>query len=320
MSSSSGTVPIHRTTRSIRLRWAAIAASAFLIVGAASCSSDGGAAESSSTTAKKTTTSAQVENVGDAPIDNAITITAPGMSFEVSGELRPGIGAITFKNTDDVSHMLAVTRVKDGVTLDQIRSAAGSSEESATALMADGPDADYGTPSPVGPGQQSTVIAKDLKPGTYAILCFFVGDDGTPHFQMGMVNEFTVTGDPATDAPKSDGTITVDDKAFTMPDGFNGKGTFEVTNTGTKAHDLQLVKLDPGTTLQSYFGAVGEAMNTNKSVDNAKGGVMMGGVDGLSAGQSAWIVLDLPAGHYGYLSIGDAQAGPPAQIGEFTIS
>lgn len=39
-----------------------------------------------------------------APVSNAVTITTPGRSYDVSGTLRPGIGSITLVNTDDVAH------------------------------------------------------------------------------------------------------------------------------------------------------------------------------------------------------------------------
>lgn len=63
-------------------------------------------------------------------------------------------------------------------------------------------------------------------------------------------------------------------------------------------------------------------MGNGKSVDNAKGGLLMGGVDVVEPGQMVWLELDLPAGNYGYLSTEDAQDSPkpPTQIGEFTVS
>ncbi|MCB1255924.1 MAG: hypothetical protein KDB26_02400 [Microthrixaceae bacterium] len=308
----------------VRSRWLVLASCLCLFAGLTSCSSDNtSAASSSSTTARKSDQTTPAKSESEAGIANAITITAPGMTYEVSGELRPGIGSITLKNTDSVSHMMAVTRLKDGVTLDQLKTAVQSPDDSAAeALMADGSDASYGTPGSVGPGQESTVIAPDLKPGNYAIICFFTDDSGTPHFAMGMINEFTVAGEPATEAPQSDGTITIDDEVITMPDGFNGKGTFAVENTGTKRHNIQFVRLDNGATLEGYFGSVSEALAKNTSVDNAKGGIMAGGVDVVAPGQKVWIVLDLPSGHYGYVSTEDAQNGPaaPTQVGEFTLN
>ena len=128
-------------------------------------------------------------------------------------------------------------------------------------------------------------------------------------------------GEEATEKPKSEGTITVDDKAITVPQGFTGSGTFLVKNTGAKGHNISFARLDPGTTLASYFGAVGGAMGSNKSIDDAKGGVLVGGVDALDPGQSPYLTLDLPTGkHYAYVSTDEQDAGPglPPQHGEFS--
>lgn len=275
------------------------------------------------TTAASTTASpANSTPAGDAkaPIANAVTVTAPGMSYSVSGTLRPGVAAITFVNSDSVAHMLGVSRLKPGVTLDQVKAAAGQSEDAAGALLADGPDTTYGTPAPLGAGESTTVTALDLPAGDYVLICFFADASGTPHYQMGMIGMLSVTGDPATEKPDSDGTITIDDTGTKLPDGFSGRGTYLVTNSGTTPHSISLARLDDGTTLEAYYQHVGQAMNGGGTIDGG-GGTLAGGVDELAPGASAYLTIDLAAGHYGYVSTADA-SGPqlPAQSGEFTVS
>ena len=273
------------------------------------------------TAATGTTSSDPGSEIPAAPIANAVTITSPGMSYEVSGPLRPGIAAITFTNTSPEAHMMEVARLVPGTTLDQLKAAFDQSEDAAGALLADGQENSvYGTPAPVGAGESTTVTAMDLPAGDYALVCFFTDANGTPHFQMGMINVLTVEGEPATESPVSDGTISIGDDGITMPDGFDGRGTFLVTNDGTSPHSLSIARLDDGTTLDDYYQFVGNAMNSNTAIDGG-GGVLVGGVDGLLPGQSASLTLALPAGHYGYLSIADAN-GPtiPVQHGEFDVS
>ena len=251
---------------------------------------------------------------GDA--DNAITIEAFEMGFNVSGKLRPGTATITLKNTGAVAHMMATMRVKDGVTLDQVKTAMQQGEDALAPLGADSDEeAVYGTPALVGAGQSSTVTTENLKAGNYVILCFVQDEDGMPHAAMGMVNMFTVEGDPVNTTPKSDGDITISDDAITLPDGFSGKGTFKVTNSGQKPHTLSFAKLDDGTSLQDYVGFVGGQFAAGKPIDGG-GGVLMGGVDALNPGQTAYVTLDLEAGHYGYVSTEEGdQLG-----GEFDVS
>lgn len=254
-----------------------------------------------------------------APVDNAVTITMPGMSYEVSGSLRPGVGSITLVNTDDVAHMMAFAHLKDDVTLDQVKSALAKSEDALGALLAESPDTSYGTPDLLGAGQSETITALDFTAGTYALACFLMAADGMPHWQMGMVGELVIEGDPATDKPVSDGTIAIDDSGIALPDGFDGHGTFLVTNAGKNPHNLSMARLDAGVALAQYAGYVGQAMGTGGVVDGG-GGVLVGGIDALAAGQSAYVTLDLQPGHYGYLSSAD-MTGPelPAQSGEFDV-
>lgn len=307
------------TTPRRRLRRGSAAAAAFatvLALAGCSSSSKSNDAKSSDTTA----TTASSQKSGDAPIDNAMTVTTPGMAFETSGSLQPGVGAITFDNTDDVTHMLALAQLKDGVTVDQIRAAMDKGEQEAGKLFVDpqGP-APLGSPAPVGPGESSTVTAVGLKPGTYGMICFFTDSKGEPHWKMGMISEMKISGDKVTEKPSSDGTITVDDQAITMPDGFDGSGTFLVTNSGKKPHSLSLARLDSGTSLATYAGAVGQSQQSGKSID-VDGGVMVGGVDELNPGQSAYLTVDLKQGHYGYLSPDDVTGpGLPPQHGEFDV-
>jgi plastocyanin len=293
----------------------ALVAAFALVLATAACGSDDDNSSSGDRSAATTTTAKP------AVTTNAITIETPGMEFDVSGPLRPGVATITFKNTSDEAHMLAMAPMKPGVTVDQVKAALDQSEDAVGPLLATSPDqAVYGTPGQVGAGQSTTVTSKDLPAGTYVLLCFFTDDSGTPHFKMGMVGKLEVTGEKVTDEPKSEGTITVDDSGITMPDGFDGHGTFLVTNPGKAPHSVSFAKLDDGTTLDAFYQHIGEAMNSGKAVDGG-GGTLAGGVDNLLPGQSAYLTVDLAAGHYAYLSTTDAN-GPqlPAQHGELDVN
>lgn len=263
-----------------------------------------------------TTPAATSQATNGASTANAITIDAFEMGFKVSGTLRPGTATITLKNTGAVAHMMATMRVKDGVTLDQVKQAMQEGEDALAPLGADADaDAVYGTPALVGAGQSATTTALNLKAGNYVILCFVQDENGMPHAAMGMVNMFTVKGDPVTTTPKSDGDIRITDDAITLPSGFTGTGTFKVTNSGTKPHTLSFAKLESGTSLQDYVGYVGGQFANGKPIDGG-GGVLMGGVDSLNPGQVAYVTISLAKGHYGYVSTEDGdQMG-----GEFDVS
>jgi hypothetical protein len=307
-----------RRSRSRRARWSALGAALALSAAVTACGSSDSDASSTTTSPPSATTTSTVAAPG---MDNTVTVSAPGMSYDVSGDLHPGVATIHFQNDDDVTHMLGMARLKDGVTIDEVRAALDKGEEEAGKLLADRPEeAVYGVPAAVGPGQSSTATMVDLPEGHYVLLCFFTDDDHVPHWKMGMIAELTVTGTEATAVPTSDGTIGIDDDGITLPKGFDGHGTFEVENSGSKDHSISFAKLDEGTTLDDYYQEVGRAQSTQVSMD-VDGGVLVGGIDDLLPGQKAYLTIDLPQGHYGYVSTADAQ-GPemPAQHGEIDIN
>lgn len=179
--------------------WIAIVAAAAMVFALVGCGSSDSKADPATTRGAGDSSAAST----DGP-DNAVTVTTPGMSFEVSGPLRPGVATITLENTDDVTHMMAIARLKDGVTLDKLESALQQDGEDASMkLLAESPPPALGTPAMVGPGRHSTVTATDLEAGTYALICFLTDDSGKPHLAMGMVGQLKVEGrrSPPSPAP-----------------------------------------------------------------------------------------------------------------------
>ncbi|GGB25231.1 hypothetical protein GCM10011492_14080 [Flexivirga endophytica] len=252
-----------------------------------------------------------------APVANSITITSTGDNYLLHGGIRPGTATVRWVNADDEMHMMAFARLKPGVTLDKIRAALAQGEENAYPLLADGPDMAYGGPGMVTAGQGETVTMTHLRAGAYVLVCFMMEPDGTPHWAEGMVRILQVRGAAETEAPATAGTITVDDDGINLPAGFTGHGTYAVVDTGTAPHSFSLARLDQGTSLLDFADSVGMAsgMGTQPS-----GGALVSGIDSLNPGQTAYVTLDLAAGHYGYLSPWDME-GPalPPQSGEVTI-
>ncbi len=254
-----------------------------------------------------------------APIKNAVAVTMPGMRYVVRGHLRPGVAAITLRNTDDEAHMMAVARLRPGVTRHQVVAAMKKGGEQAVAPLLADRDMRYGVPGPVGVGASTTVTAPRLRAGNYALICFFNGKDGMPHWAMGMIGMLRVKGPKQQLQPRSKGTITISDKGIRLPGTFDGHGTYAVKDVGTKPHNLSFAKLSKGTTLKAYAGYVGQRMQSGQPIDGG-GGVLWGGVDGLNPGQRVWLTLDLPRGHYGYLSTEDITGpGVPGQHGEVDV-
>lgn len=254
------------------------------------------------------------------PPANAVTVTTNGMDYIVHGHLHPGTATLRWRNRDDEAHMMAFSRLKPGVTLRRLMAAQRKGERATVALLADGPDATYGSPATLGAHQSTTVTMANLARGDYAMICFLVAKNGMPHWQMGMVNILHVKGAARRGAPHAVATIRITDRAIVLPPAIRrGQGTFRVVNQGTKHHSLQLVRLAKGTTLAAYNRWFGGQSQAGKPVDGG-GGVLAGGIDDLAGGHSGWLTLHLAHGRYGYASTDDITGpGLPPQSGVFTV-
>jgi len=120
------------------------------------------------------------------------------MDFEMPAVIEPGRQVWAISNTGVALHELAIQPVPAGATKEQIIAAFGALYQGRPLPVDFGPEwagwqenlvNGVGATSPGG-----IVWAQfDLKPGTYAALCF-VPSNGVPHLMAGMIRIFTVTG------------------------------------------------------------------------------------------------------------------------------
>ena len=231
---------------------------------------------------------------------NKLTITTNGMGYTIKGSPRPGNIDITFDNPDGAAHEAEIVKLADGKTIqDVLHDMQQGGEEAAAADLDGNPEEmNYGTPAMLSGGEKTEVVSGKLAPGTYGVVCFLPGPDGMPHVAMGMAAQFTVAGKEIDRTPKSAGTVQLADDGITLPDGF-GSGTYEVTNTGTTPHSFSLARLDGS--LDDLFAYIGGQFAQNEPIDGGPG-ALVGGVNTLLPGQTAYLVVDLQPGHYGYVS------------------
>ena len=296
---------------------------ASVLVGATACggSSDAGTADAAASSSAGGSSSAG--SPAAEPTANQLTITTTGMAYRIDGTPRPGHIDITFDNADELAHEAQIVRLADGKTVaDLLADLKSGGEDAAAADVAGNPDEmAYGTPSLLYGGQSTEVISDVIEAGDYAVVCFLPGANGMPHIAMGMAAGFTVAGDEVDSTPTSDGTVTLADDGITVPDGF-GSGTYEVTNTGTTPHSFSVARLDGS--LDDLFTYIGGQFAQNQPIDGGPG-ALVAGVATLKPGQSAWLVVDLPAGKYGYVSTVQGQDPSDTDYarglhGEFAVS
>ncbi len=220
-----------------------------------------------------------------------VKITATNYAFDAPAQIKAGLVSVTLENKGDEPHHAAFVRLKDGVTMEQLKEALAQNQDSAFGLITFA-----GGPGTVDPHGRQEVIMR-LTPGDYVIVCFVPDDeDGTPHFARGMVRPITVTANPGQDEvqePKADGTVKLKDFAFDLPAEINpGHHVWLVENEGPQPHELNLVKLAAGKSiddLKAFFQSNNPGRPPFEDV---------GGFEPIQAGDQGWMMLNLTPGTY----------------------
>jgi len=152
---------------------------AVLVLSAGVTACGGDDEESTTTAAEEETATESVEEV---------TLTADDISptektFELSAMPTAETKSVTFVNEGDESHALLFARINEGFTLEEAFELQG--EKGSAELIVEG-DAK--------PGQTRTFdVKKPIEPGNYAMLCPIPNKEGTPHFELGQLEEFDIS-------------------------------------------------------------------------------------------------------------------------------
>jgi plastocyanin len=119
-------------------------------------------------------------------------IEAKDFQFTVPS-LKAGEQTVEFKNNGPSPHEATLYKVADGKTVDDVKAFFASPPTGPPAGPP--PFTSAGGVSALVPGTEITVDV-DLKPGTYALVCFLpdTADTGTgqPHFELGMIKQVKV--------------------------------------------------------------------------------------------------------------------------------
>jgi plastocyanin len=247
----------------------------------------------------------------------ALTVTASEPSdgkyaFDVPEEVEGGTVQLTFKNSGAEPHEFAIVKVTDGTTPDQLLDTLFAEEGAPI------PDFLIGAPGGAGgtaPGA-SAASTISLDEGTYVYFCTFTKDDQSPpHFQNGMLGEFTVKDVASTAAlPETNATINPSEYKFDATGLRAGENTITFANKGQEFHHLIAVPLADGATiedvnafLQSEDGGGGAPppVDFEQEQDLAVTG----------PGEAQVVTMTFDAGSYVFLCfITDKAGGPPHAI------
>jgi uncharacterized cupredoxin-like copper-binding protein len=229
-----------------------------------------------------------------------ITVTATDFKFDLPATITGGAVNLHLVNHGQSMHHAQVVRLDEGKTVADL----------AAALKHEGPPPPWlhfvGGPNGIVPGQEANAVAL-LSPGHYAMLCFIPGTDGIPHVAKGMLQPFEVTAGPADAAlPAATDSMRLVDYAFEFGRPFTaGTHTILVSNAAQQPHELVLLRLAPGKTVQDFA-----TWATTGGMKGPPPGQPIGGVTLMDPGTSGVFTANLTPGDYGMICfVPDAKDG-----------
>jgi hypothetical protein len=243
--------------------------------------------------------SSETSPVAPAAKARVVRVTGEDFKFDAPDVIPAGLTEFRFMNKGPSLHHMAILRLDDGKTIEDLRSA----------LANPGPPPSWmkelGGPNAPDAGTEANATMM-LRPGNYALICF-VDIGGPPHFAKGMIRPLRVV--PArtvASAPKADVTMNLVDYNFKLSTPIKaGARTLRVHNSGAQPHEVELVQLNSGVTL-------GEFMKWMEKMEGPPPGKALGGIAGMVPGMTEYFTANFTPGNYALVCfVPDARDGKP---------
>jgi len=248
-----------------------------------------------------------------------VSIIAKDFAFDLPDEISSGWTSLTLTNEGKSDHHAIVSRLKEGVTLDQVK---------AELIKPDGDQSkvsDLGFFMPdtnPGSSNQATV---NLMPGTWLIFSVSRSDfkDPTPDWARGSIKQFKVVGNPTTASPalQPDVTVTIGKDNFDMPSELEaGKHVIEVVNnSGAPNGYAFFIKLEGDGTMKDVMASF-DAMFAGKQPEKMVEMKAVGGLMANNLGQTFYTGVDLQPGNYAIITNINATGFPYSGLSKsFTV-
>ncbi|MCW8107846.1 hypothetical protein OPS25_04960 [Alteromonas ponticola] len=274
------------------------------------------------------TSKALTEGGGWSSSDNqqVIKVVTTEYAIEAPDEMKMGWVQFEFTNKGDQVHFVAMYKLVDGKNIEDqkrevvpafgtlmegLRSGELRKKDIGSFLEKNIPEWGLkmtwvGGAGLLSPGRTTHATFKLDEPGTYLLECYVKAPDGQWHTLMGMLKQVIVSNQIAqTREPSPDWEVTLTDSGLNAPAKVkSGKHTIKV-NFAAKApgfmpYDINLAKLSPDTNLEKVFLWMDW---TNIGGLRAPAPVeFLGGVEHMNAGKHGYIMVNLEAGRYLWVS------------------
>ena len=220
-----------------------------------------------------------------------LTFTAEEYAFTGPEQVDAGWQTVRLVNHGREIHQIQFLELQSGKTIRDLRQAlAGQTPILPSWLRR------HGGVNSVAPGSEASILIK-LDPGNYVLLCGIPDAAGQPHAMKGMVSPLRVNRAALSDLPQeSDTTVYLKEFYFSVTSPLRpGNRILRVVNEGTQAHELTVIRLAEGSSVQDIL----TNYRTGGSLSPA--GIEVGGLTGLDPGHEAFVYLDLQPGRYAFI-------------------
>ncbi len=216
-----------------------------------------------------------------------LLIHAHDYSFDLPKQIEGGLVKVTMMAEGKEPHHAQLARLNEGATMEQFMGALQTDPGAALGMITL-----PGGTAPIDPGASSSVIV-NLTPGNYIVLCFIPSADGVPHMAKGMISPLTVVaGTTRHSEPIAQATVKLLDFSFVLPSDIKaGKQTWKVVNEGEQVHEINLMKLAEGKTMDDLMAWMSKPEGPPPFAN-------AGGFNGIDPKQTGWMELDLTPGSY----------------------
>ena len=250
-------------------------------------------------------------------VPDVVSLASANNAFEAPDTIRAGWTTFQFANNGDDIHYAHFVQLAPGKTTNELTAAY------AEAIRTSAPRPEwmtrFGGPGGAVPGG-SSAVTQYMEPGDYVLLCPVEDSTGTPHFAKGEFRTVVVRaleGDSsAQKAPSATATIRLLDFGFSVDSQMTaGEQTIRVSNAGAEGHDLVVMKLAQGITLDDVSRSMNPeaARRTGGSdkppvpIENL--GTLTGGIAAIPSGMDVFFTVTLTPGDYALLCMATAGDG-----------
>ncbi len=247
--------------------------------------------------------------------ETTVVFVARDYGFSGPERIPGGLTTVRIVNEGRDLHHIQFLRLLEGKSAADFRAAiaADPSRLPSWVQYAGGPNAHL-------PGSQASATV-NLTEGDYVLMCWIPDKNGVPHVALGMQKALFVRGGKPTkvSGAKAPITITQIDYQFILSKRIeSGIHTIEVINHGSQPHELVVVKLAPGATVQDAIASF------EPGASGPPQGELVGGITGIERGERMHFTGEFETGRYGLICfVPDAATGRPhflhGMTTEFTV-